>query len=149
MNFPNFPAPWQPCWFVNESSAFHLCRNIVADPGFPKGRQPKRWGANLLLPPATKLGQGYIFTGICDSVHRGGLPQYMLGYHTPWQDRPPQQGRPLWQGRPPYAVHAGRYGQQAGGMNPTGMQFLFWSIVLKNCTKMKRNWTTGVGGAHS
>ena len=26
----------------------------------------------LLLPPATKLGQGYIFTGVCDSVHRGG-----------------------------------------------------------------------------
>ena len=26
----------------------------------------------LFLPPATKLGQGYIFTGVCDSVHRGG-----------------------------------------------------------------------------
>ena len=25
-----------------------------------------------LLPPATKLGQGYIFTGVCDSVHGGG-----------------------------------------------------------------------------
>ena len=25
-----------------------------------------------LLPPATKLGQGYIFTGVCDSVHRVG-----------------------------------------------------------------------------
>ena len=24
-----------------------------------------------VLPPATKLGQGYIFTGICDSVHGG------------------------------------------------------------------------------
>ena len=29
-------------------------------------------GANILLPPATKLGQGYVFTGVCDSVHRGG-----------------------------------------------------------------------------
>ena len=27
----------------------------------------------LLLPSATKLGQGYIFTGVCDSVHRGPL----------------------------------------------------------------------------
>ena len=27
--------------------------------------------ANLLLPPATKLGQGNIFTGVCDSVNRG------------------------------------------------------------------------------
>ena len=26
----------------------------------------------MLLPPATKLGQGYIFTGICDSV-KGGM----------------------------------------------------------------------------
>ena len=24
------------------------------------------------LPPATKLGKGYIFTGVCDSVHGGG-----------------------------------------------------------------------------
>ena len=29
------------------------------------------WEA-LLLPPATKLGQGNIFTGMCDSVNRGG-----------------------------------------------------------------------------
>ena len=28
--------------------------------------------AIVLLPHATKLGQGYIFTGVCDSVHRGG-----------------------------------------------------------------------------
>ena len=27
-----------------------------------------------LLPPATKLGQGYIFTGVCDSAHGGGVP---------------------------------------------------------------------------
>ena len=26
-----------------------------------------------LLPPATKLGQGYVFTRVCDSVHRGGM----------------------------------------------------------------------------
>ena len=24
------------------------------------------------LPPATKLGQGYVFTRVCDSVHKGG-----------------------------------------------------------------------------
>ena len=29
-------------------------------------RQTGTW-----LPPATKLGQGYVFTGMCDSVHRG------------------------------------------------------------------------------
>ena len=30
-----------------------------------------RYHASLL--PATKLGQGYVFTGVCDSVHRGGV----------------------------------------------------------------------------
>ena len=42
----------------------------------------------------------------------------------PWQGRPPSP----CQGRPPRAVHAGRYGQQAGGMHPTGMQFLLNSL---------------------
>ena len=49
-------------------------------------------GRDRFLPPATKLGQGYIFTGVCDSVHRGGA----------W-----------W--RPPGTVTA------AGGTYPTGM----------------------------
>ena len=26
----------------------------------------------FLLPPSTKLGQGYVFTRVCDSVHRNG-----------------------------------------------------------------------------
>ena len=30
------------------------------------------------LPPATKLGRGYIFTGVCDSVHRGVVSQHAL-----------------------------------------------------------------------
>ena len=28
---------------------------------------------NCSLPPATKLGQGYVFTRVCDSVHGGGV----------------------------------------------------------------------------
>ena len=35
-----------------------------------------------LLPPATKLGQGYIFTGVCDSVNRG-VPAPVLGVSAP------------------------------------------------------------------
>ena len=75
-----------------------------------------------LLPPATKLGHFYIFTRVCDSIHRGrGLLHCMLGYTTtppPGTDTrhpPPEQ-------KPPSAAHAGRYGQQAGGKHPTGMQ---------------------------
>ena len=45
-----------------------------------------------LLLAATKLGQGNIFTGVCDSVNGGGgcLPQCMLRYHPPSR-RPPTQ----------------------------------------------------------
>ena len=61
---------------------------------------------------------------------------------------PPGKETPPWQGRPPLArqtppskadppgketpsctMHAGRYGQQAGGMHPTGMQFLFLNFI--------------------
>ena len=91
----------------------------------------------IFLPPATKLGQGYIFTGMCDSVHRGGLPQCILGYHSldqahPQTIHPPTWSRhpptPLWSRHPPGAdtppgaEHAERYGQCAGGMHPVGMQ---------------------------
>ena len=68
----------------------------------------------FLLPPSTKFGQGYIFTGICDPVHRGGSALVHAGILPP----PSKE-------TPPCAVHAGRYSQQAGGMHPTGMQFLF------------------------
>ena len=39
---------------------------------------------HFMLPPATKLGQGYVFTRVCDSVHIGGLP-----------DTPPRADTPL------------------------------------------------------
>ena len=89
------------------------------------------WGlhfehADIYLPPATKLVQGYIFTCVCDSVQGGGLPQCMLGYHSPLARRPP------------CTVHAGRYGQQAGGMHPTGMQFLLRNICVK--FEHQSNW---------
>ena len=54
----------------------------------------------IWLPPATKLGQGYVFTGVCDSVHRGGVPDQVHppGPGTPPQTRytPPDQVHPPW-----------------------------------------------------
>ena len=35
----------------------------------------------VLLPPATKLGQGNIFTPVCHSVHRGGVRGCSGGVH--------------------------------------------------------------------
>ena len=56
-----------------------------------------------LLPAATKLGQGNVFTGVCDSVHGRDLPQCMLGCQPPPdQADPPEPGRPPWdQADPP------------------------------------------------
>ena len=57
------------------------------------------------LPPATKLGQGYVFTGICDSVNRGGLPQCMLGYHPHPRRRPLRTRHPPGPAPPDQAPH--------------------------------------------
>ena len=74
--------------------------------------------------PQRSCGQGNIFTPVCHSIHGGGLPQCMLGYHpppgkeTPLRRRPPrkeappsppeggtpQEGDPL-QGDPPPVPH--------------------------------------------
>ena len=96
------------------------------------------------LPAATKLGQGNVFTGICDSVNRGGcLPQCMLGYpprvdtplgadtpaqeqtpprsrHTPPEQTPPPEHTPP-QSRHPPGKQTPAYGQRAAGTHPTGM----------------------------
>ena len=37
---------------------------------------------------------------------------------------------------PPCAVHAGRYGQQAGGTHPTGMQSCCMNYLLNNGLSM-------------
>ena len=91
-------------------------------------------GTGEFLPPATKLGQSYVFTGVCDSVHRGGVPDQVHhppdqvhppgpGTHPPRdQVHPPDQVTPRDQVHPPGAEHAGRYGQRTGGTHPTGMQ---------------------------
>ena len=72
------------------------------------------------LPPATKLGQGYIFTGMCDSVHRGGVwsrggvPGPGVCVHGPWGGGVPGPWGGGWW-RPPKTATA------AGGTHPTGM----------------------------
>ena len=74
--------------------------------------------------PQTKLREGYVFTRVCDSVHRG-----VCVYH-PQADTPGQTPLPPWADTP-RPVHAGihplpaqcmpEYGKQAGGTHPTGM----------------------------
>ena len=88
------------------------------------------------LPPATKLGQGNILRSVCQefcSRGGGGSAPLHAGIHTPTPGPEagtpppaPEAGTPLDQTPPPSAVHAGRYGQQAGGTHPTGMQSCFY-----------------------
>ena len=56
----------------------------------------------MLLPAETKFGQGYIFTGVCHSVNRGGPGQV-----APPRQAPPLPGRhpPLQAGTPPPGRH--------------------------------------------
>ena len=78
-------------------------------------RPQRSWGKVILSEPCVK-----------NSVHGGGLPHCMLGY-TPRDQRQAPPGTR----QPPSAVHAGRYGQQAGGAHPNGMQ----SCFLKWCSR--------------
>ena len=41
------------------------------------------------LSPATKLGQGYFFTGVCDSVHMGGSASVHAGTPPAGADNSP------------------------------------------------------------
>ena len=90
------------CWFTSE-------RLPIREMGWTAGSMPwwisvmNLWHfavGHIYLPAATKLGQGNVFTGVCDSVHRGGLPQCMLGYHTPQTRHPPGPGTPPRPGTP-------------------------------------------------
>ena len=81
------------------------------------------------LPPANEVCEGYVFTPVCYSVHRGGcLRQCMLrhahGQTPPWVETPGQTslGQTLY-GRHPLP-------RSDTGMHPNGMHFCF-EIILK------------------
>ena len=71
----------------------------------------------LYLPAATKLGQGNVFTGVCDSVHGGGmsLPQCILGYTPAGADPPGADPLPPRSRHPPGADTPGPLGADTPG----------------------------------
>ena len=63
-----------------------------------------------------------------DQVHPLNQVHPTLTRYTPGTRYTPRPGTPSGPGTPPTppgAVHAGRYGQQAGGTHPTGMHSCF------------------------
>ena len=89
-------------------------------------------GLFVYYRPQRSWGRVMFFTLVCDSVHREGSASVHAGMPTPLARRPPSQGRPPGKEtpparKPPAQCMLGRYGQQAGGMNPTGMQFLLFN----------------------
>ena len=59
--------------------------------------------------PQRSCGQGYVFTHVCDSVHRGGLRagrtppgrENPLARRPPWQEDPPARRTPPSRENPP------------------------------------------------
>ena len=56
--------------------------------------------------PAAKLRQGNVFTGVCDSVHTGGVPHTPRTRYTPLDQTHPPRTRytPLGPGTPPCRI---------------------------------------------
>ena len=85
-------------------------------------------------------GQGYVFTRVCDSVHRWvsgqgeppragrtpsgqGDPPFPRAGRTPLGADPPGRENPP--GADPPGKHTPAYGQRAAGTHPTGMHSCF------------------------
>ena len=102
------------------------------------------WECSFITVNAT-IAQGYVFTGVCHSVHRGACIPACTGQtppgktapvrHPHWADiatgqTPPGQAPPpsvCWD-TPPYPVHAGIHppaATAADGTHPTGMHSSF------------------------
>ena len=140
-------------------------KSAVVDPEFPRGGGANPpGGANICLSPATKLGQGYVFTHVCDSVHRGVVSRHALqvvSQHAFQVSRPKPRGKlrdlalgdlqiHSW-GREYPSMHWGRpppphtHGYCCGRYASYSNAFLFCHISPKN--KMK--WREfGPRGSH-
>ena len=95
----------------------------------------------VLLPPASEVWGKVIFSEACvkNSVHKGEVCLSACWNTTPPRSRQPLflEQTPPWSRHPrgqapPCAVHAGRCGQQAGGMHPIGMQSCFYTMYSFN-----------------
>ena len=78
---------------------------------------------------------GYLPPGVDTPLPGAETP--VPGAGTPRSRHPPGAGTPQ-EHTPPGAVHAGRYGLQAGGMHPTGMHSCFFQITLGHISRISK-----------
>ena len=83
------------------------------------------------LPPATKLGQGYVFTGVCDSVHwGGGSASVNAGIPpTPQKQTPPPRSRHRSR-HPPSRIPPGA-GTPPGSRHPLPQSMLGDMVITR------------------
>ena len=78
---------------------------------------PSQWTIKVYLRrPQRSCGQGNVFTGVCDSVHRGGVS---ASVHVGIPD-PPQEQTPLQEQTPPGSRHTLHPGADPPSRNPPG-----------------------------
>ena len=67
------------------------------------------------LPPANEVCEGYAFTPVCHSVHKGGRPRQVppSGRYSPWARTPPGRYTPLQIHPPGRYTPLGRYTPRA------------------------------------
>ena len=91
----------------------------------------------VLLPPATKLGQSYVFTCVCDSVHRVWCCLKACWDTTtpgPQEQRPPPRGP----GTPGSSHPQGQSPPLPGAVTPQDQAPLPWEQCMLGDTGNKR-----------
>ena len=95
------------------------------------------------------LGQGNIFSSVCQEFCSQGAADTppdqapLLWTRPPPGADPPRADLPRTR-HPPWAEHAGRYGQQASGTHPTGMQSCLYKVSLPRMFLCKYNFHSTV-----
>ena len=102
------------------------------------------WPLMLYYRPQRSWGQGYVFTRVCDSIHRGGClappvnritdtsKNITLATTSLWPppDTLPGADTPTPREQTPPRKQTPAYGQWAAGTHPTGMHSCVFVVIL-------------------
>ena len=120
------------------------------------------WSKAEYLPPANEVCEGYVFTHVCHSVHRGGSVPLHTGIHPPGPEAgtPQKQIPPRPEAGTPRSRHppdqtppgADPPGPEAGTPSPGAvLTGRYWNAILfkcvstcrsRKCSRVKNNWLT-------